>query len=340
MSDPRVSVAVPLYNEEESFAELHRRLGAVLDALPGGPHEIILVDDGSRDRTRQLMEDAARADSRIVAVSLSRNFGHQPALSAALDHCSGDVVVLADGDLQDPPEEIPRFVAAWRDGYDVVYAKRERRKEPPWLRFCYWAYYRLLAKMAKPALPLDAGDFSLLSRRVVDEIRRAPERHRYLRGLRAWAGFRQLALPVERAGRHAGESKYSFGRLVELGLDGIFSFSIIPIRAAAFLGAAAAALSALFAVYAVYAKVFRHSSPTGFTALLVVGVFLAGVLLFFLGIIGEYVGRIYQEVKARPLYVVDRVVGGAAGTRMADTPASPGDGAAHAAPPAHPPGAP
>ncbi len=308
MDDPRISVAAPLYNEEETVPELVRRVGDVLDDLPGGPHEIVLVDDGSTDATRKLLEEAAAVDSRVVGVLLSRNFGHQPAFSAALDHASGDVVVLLDGDLQDPPEEIPRFVMGYLEGYDVVYAKRERRKEPLWLRLSYWAYYRLLARMAKLALPLDAGDFSLLSRRVVNEIRRSPERHRYLRGLRAWAGFRQLGIPVERAGRHAGTSKYSFGRLVELGLDGIFSFSIVPIRAAAVLGAGATILSVLFALYAVYAKLFLGRSPQGFTALLVVITFLSGVLLFFLGIIGEYVGRIYEEVKARPLYVVDRVV--------------------------------
>ncbi len=307
MKTPRVSVAAPLYNEKETVPELLRRVGAVLDGLPGGPHELVLVDDGSTDGTRELLEDAVADDPRVVAVLLSRNFGHQAAFSAALDHVSGDVAVLLDGDLQDPPEEIPRFVQGYLDGYDVVYAKRERRKEPLWLRFSYWAYYRLLARMANLALPLDAGDFSLLSRRVIDEIRRSPERHRYLRGLRAWAGFRQLGVPVERAERHAGRSKYSLARLVELGLDGIFSFSIVPIRAAAFLGAAAAAVAVLFALYAVYAKVLLGRSPQGFTALLVVTTFLSGVLLFFLGIIGEYVGRIYEEVKARPLYVVDRV---------------------------------
>lgn len=310
MSEPRVSVAVPLYNEEATFPELLRRVGAVLDALPGGPHEMVLVDDGSTDRTRALMEEAARADARVVSVALSRNFGHQPALTAALDHVGGDVVVLMDADLQDAPEEIPRFLAEHHRGYDVVYARREHRKEPLWLRFFYWAYYRLLARMAKPTLPLDAGDFSLLSRRVVEELRRAPERQRYLRGLRAWAGFRQIGIAVERAGRHAGTSKYSFGRLVELGLDGIFSFSIVPIRAAAVVGAGAAGLAVLFALYAIWARIFQHRSPQGFTALLVVGTFLAGVLLFFLGVIGEYVGRIYQEVKGRPVYVVDQVVRG------------------------------
>jgi dolichol-phosphate mannosyltransferase len=237
MSDVRVTVAVPLYNEEENFPELLHRLSAVLDQVPGEPHEMVFVDDGSSDGTRALVEDAARTDPRIVSVALSRNFGHQKALSAALDYVTGDVVVLMDGDLQDPPEEIPRFLEAYNDGYEVVYAQRERRKEPLWLRACYWTYYRLLAWMAQPTLPLDAGDFSLMSRRVVDEIRRTPERQRYLRGLRAWAGFRQLPLPVERAARHAGTPGYSLRRLVELGLDGIFSFSIFPIRAAAVLGA-------------------------------------------------------------------------------------------------------
>lgn len=307
---PRVSVAVPLYNEEENIPELLRRVGAVLDGLPGGPHELVMVDDGSRDRTRAMMEEAAAEDERIVAVSLSRNFGHQPALSAALDHASGDVVVLIDGDLQDRPEEIPRFLEYHAEGYDVVYAQRERRKEPLWLRFCYWAYYRVLSGMARTPLPLDAGDFSLLSRRVVDEIRRTPERNRYLRGLRAWAGFPQIAVPVERAARHAGTPKYSMRRLVELGLDGIFSFSILPIRAAAVLGLVSVGLTVLFALYATWARLVWDRSPQGFTALLVVVTFVSGVLLFFLGVIGEYVGRIYEEVKGRPIYVVDRVVGG------------------------------
>jgi dolichol-phosphate mannosyltransferase len=306
--DPRVSVVAASLKKEQTLPELVRRVLAVLDSLPGGPHQLVLVDDGSTDRTRETMEAAAREDPRIVSISLSRNFGHQRALSAALDHASGEVVVLLDGDLQDPPEEIPRFLQAYREGYDVVYARRERRKEPLWLRFCYWAYYRLLAWMARPTLPLDAGDFSLMSARVVREIRGAPERQRYLRGLRAWAGFRQLALPVERAGRHAGRSKYSLGRLVQLGLDGIFSFSIFPIRAMSVLGATTVVLTALFALYALYAKVVIGRSPEGFTALLLVVTFVSGVLLFFLGIIGEYVGRIYEEVKGRPIYIVEQVV--------------------------------
>jgi len=308
MDEPRVSVAVPLFNESENFAELTRRVLAVLDSLPGGPHELVLVDDGSSDDTRALMEGAARSDARVVAVVLSRNFGHQRALSAALDHVTGDVVLLLDGDLQDPPEEIPRFLDKYKEGYDVVYAQRERRKEPLWLRTCYFLYYRMLAWVAKPTLPLDAGDFSLMSRRVIDQIRRTPERQRYLRGLRAWAGFKQLAIPVERAARHAGRPKYSLRRLIELGLDGIFSFSIFPIRLAAVLGAASMAATAVYAIYALYARFVLGRSPAGFTGLLLVVTFTFGVLLFFVGIIGEYVGRIYEEVKGRPVYIVDRVV--------------------------------
>lgn len=319
----RLSVAVPLYNEEENVRELVRRVTAVLDGLPGGPHELVLVDDGSRDGTLRLAEEAAATDPRVRVVSLSRNFGHQAALSAALDHVGGDAVVLLDGDLQDPPEEIPRFLEKHGEGYDVVYARRERRKEPLWLRVAYWTYYRILARMSHLTLPLDAGDFSLMSRRVVDEIRRTPERHRYLRGLRAWAGFRQVGLPVERAARAAGRPKYSLGRLVELGFDGIFSFSIVPIRAAAVLGAGAIFLTLLFALYAVWAKLALDRSPQGFTALLVVVTFVSGVLLFFLGVIGEYVGRIYEEVKGRPLYVVARVTGGTRGGEDTAPPASP-----------------
>ncbi|MCH1571216.1 MAG: glycosyltransferase family 2 protein [Longimicrobiales bacterium] len=307
---PRVSVAVPLYNEESNVEELVRRVTLVLDALPGGPHELVLVDDGSIDGTRRLMEQASARDARIVSVFLSRNFGHQPALSAALDHVRGEVVVLMDGDLQDRPEEIPRFVEKFREGNDVVYAKRERRKESMWLRAAYWTYYRMLARVSNISFPLDAGDFGLMSRRVVDEIRRIPERNRYLRGLRVWAGFRQVGVSVERDARYSGESKYSFWRLVALGLDGVFSFSIVPIRAATLLGMGAMGLTLLFVLYAIYARVALDRSPQGFTALLVVIAFVSGVLLFFLGVIGEYVGRIYEEVRGRPIYVVERVVRG------------------------------
>jgi polyisoprenyl-phosphate glycosyltransferase len=305
---PRVSIAVALYNEEAGIAELLRRVSVALDAVPGGPHEVVAVDDGSTDQTLALLEAAARRDSRLVVIALSRNFGHQAALSAALDHVTGDVTIVMDGDLQDPPELIPSFLEQYARGYDVVYAQRVRRKEPLWLRACYFLFYRMLRRLSSVAVPVDAGDFALMSRRVVAELARAPERHRFLRGLRSWVGFRQIGIPVERGERYGGKSKYSFGRLVGLAFNGIFAFSIVPIRAAVLVGSVAIALSGLFALYAVYAKLVLNQSPQGFTALIVAIVFLSGVNLLFLGVVGEYVGRVYEEVKHRPLYVIGRLI--------------------------------
>ena len=305
----RLSVAIPLYNEEEVIPELLRRLGTVLDGLAGGPHEIVLVDDGSSDATFDLLARAARDDPRLVVVELSRNFGHQAALTAALDHVRGDAVVLMDGDLQDRPEAIPAFVERFQAGYDVVYARRVRRKEGLLLRACYWAFYRMLAWMSNVRLPVDAGDFGLLSRRAVDALRSAPERHRYVRGLRSWIGFRQIGIEVERDERAGGTSKYSTRKLLRLAFDGIFAFSTAPLRAAAVLGAGAMALCATYVVYAVVQRLASGRSPQGFTALIVVMTFLSGTILLFLGVIGEYVGRVYEEVKRRPPYVVQSVVG-------------------------------
>jgi glycosyltransferase involved in cell wall biosynthesis len=314
----RVSVAVPVYNEEAVIPLLLERVKAVLDSLPGGPHELVLVDDGSSDRTLELMIDAAEQDSRVVVVGLSRNFGHQTALVAGLDHVSGDAVVLMDADLQDPPEAIPTLLDWYGKGYDVVYVQRIKRKESWVLRFCYYVFYRLMAALSSTELPVDAGDFGLMSRRVVDEIRKMPEHHRYLRGLRKWVGFRQIGIPIERSARQAGRTKYSPLKLLKLASDGIFAFSIVPLRAAAVLGIVAIGVSALFSLYSLYARFWLHS-PQGFTALVLVITFLSGINLFFLGIIGEYVGRVYEETKARPHYVIRTSVNylaeGAAGAR-------------------------
>jgi glycosyltransferase involved in cell wall biosynthesis len=308
----KVSVAIPLYNEEDGVAELLRRLGTVLDGIPGGPHEIVIVDDGSADRTYERLEAAARRDARLVVVGLSRNFGHQNALSAALDFVTGDVVIAMDGDLQDRPEAIPALLDKHREGFDVVYAQRVKRKESWPLRLSYFLFYRLLASLADSRMPLDAGDFALMTRRVVNELRAAPEHNRYLRGLRSWVGFRQTGLIVERDERFAGETRYGPIKLLKLASDGVFSFSIVPIRAAAMIGLVAIVLSAGFSIYTLYAKLFLDRTPQGFTSLMLFISFLTGVQLFFLGIIGEYVGRIYQETKRRPLYVVGSVVRGAA----------------------------
>ena len=304
---PSISVAIPLFNEDAVVPELLRRLRAVLDDIPGGPHQIVLVDDGSTDRTWELLQEASEKDPHLVVVALSRNFGHQTALGAALDYVSGDVTVLMDGDLQDPPEAIPVLVNAYKQGYDVVYVQRVNRKEAWWLRACYYVFYRLLAALSAIQLPLDAGDFGLMSNRVVREIRRMPEHHRYLRGMRTWVGFRQIGVPIERAARRAGRTKYSPLRLLKLASDGIFAFSIVPLRAAAILGAAAVGLSVLYAIYALYVK-FWLRAPQGFTALILTITFLSGVNLFFLGIIGEYIGRVYEEAKGRPHYVVRKVL--------------------------------
>jgi polyisoprenyl-phosphate glycosyltransferase len=318
IAQPSVSLAIPVYNEEAIVPELLRRTAAVLDGIPGGPHEIVLVDDGSSDRTLELLERAAEKDPRLLVIALSRNFGHQTALAAALDHVSSDVTVLLDGDLQDPPEAIPALLDSYRQGYDVVYARRVNRKEVWWLRACYYLFYRLLAALSSIQLPLDAGDFGLLSRRVTEEIRRMPEHHRYLRGLRTWVGFRQIGIPIERSARQAGVTKYSLLKLLKLASDGIFAFSIVPLRAAALVGATASALSVLYSLYALYAKFWLHS-PQGFTALILAITFLSGVNLFFLGIIGEYVGRVYEEAKGRPHYVVRKMIGKPGSSRRATT---------------------
>jgi polyisoprenyl-phosphate glycosyltransferase len=303
----RLSVAIPLHNEEAGIPELLRRLGAVLDSIPGGPHEIVFVDDGSRDRTLELLHGAAIKDPRLVVIALSRNFGHQAALTAALDYVSGDVVVAMDGDLQDRPEAIPALLAKHREGFDVVYARRVKRKESWPLRLSYFVFYRMLASLADTRLPPDSGDFALMSRQVVEQMRAAPEHNRYLRGLRAWVGFRQTGIVVERDERFAGTTNYGPLKLLKLASDGLFSFSIVPLRAAALLGLAAIVLSTGFSVYTLYAKLFLHRAPAGFTSIMLFMSFLAGVQLFFLGVIGEYVGRIYHETKRRPLYVVGSV---------------------------------
>jgi dolichol-phosphate mannosyltransferase len=305
----RLSVAIPIHNEESVLPELLRRLRGVLDGVAGGPHEIVFVDDGSTDRTFEMLAEATKEDARIAVISLSRNFGHQAAITAGLDHVTGDAAVVMDGDLQDVPEVIPRFVEKFQQGYDVVYAQRVRRKEPLALRICYFVFYRMMATLSDIRLPLDSGDFGLMSRRVIEEVRKMPEHHRYLRGMRSWVGFRQAGIEVERAERHSGKSKYSVMRLMKLAFDGIFAFSIVPIRAAALFGALVMFLTSIYVIYAIYAKFVLQKSPQGFTALLVAVTFFSGTVLFFLGVIGEYVGRIYEETKARPQYIIGRTVG-------------------------------
>ena len=310
VTDRRLSIGVPLHNEEAVLPELVGRLRAVLEALPGGPHEIVFVDDGSTDRTFELISEAAALDPRVVGVRLSRNFGHQAALTAALEAVTGDLVVVMDGDLQDRPEEIPRFVAEYDKGYDVVYAQRTQRKESVPLRASYFVFYRLMRRLSDVDVPVDSGDFALLSRRVVHQINQLPERHRYIRGLRTWVGFRQIGVPVERDPRAGGEPSYTLRQLFRLAFDGVFAFSVTPLRAAWLLGALVSAAASLYAVWAIVERLFLDESPQGFTALIVAITFFAGVQLLFLGLIGEYLGRVYDETKGRPHFVVAEVVRG------------------------------
>lgn len=304
---PRISVVMPVFNERENLPALYERLVHVLDA-EGQPYELVFVDDGSRDGSRDVLATLAARDQRVVVIELARNFGHQVAISAGLDYARGDSVIVMDSDLQDPPEVLPQFIARWREGYDVVYAVRARRKENLLLRAAYALFYRMLQRIANIDIPLDSGDFCLMDRRVVDVLTAMPERNRFVRGIRSWVGMRQVGIPYDRQGRNAGKSKYTLSRLTYLALDGIVSFSFVPLRIITMLGFIVSAISiALAIVYAVQRIAFGLTPP-GFPTLIVAIFFLSGIQLITIGVIGEYVGRIFEEVKQRPLYVVRRVL--------------------------------
>jgi polyisoprenyl-phosphate glycosyltransferase len=302
-----LSVIVPVLNEEANIPELVRRLKA---ALAGGlPFDVIFVDDGSTDRTSSLLRALHAEDSRIKSIHLTRTFGHQAAISAGLQAATGDAVVVMDGDLQDAPEVVPQFVTRWLDGDDVVYAIR-RSREASWVkRVAYRAFYRVLARISAIDLPLDSGDFSLVDRRVVDVLNAMPERTRFVRGLRAWAGFRQSGVPCARASRFAGPTKHTYGTLLRLALDGFFGFSYKPLQLASALGFVLSGVGFLFALGLALMAIVRGAPLHGWTVLLVAVLFLGGVQLVCLGILGEYVGRVYDEVRARPSFVVASVVG-------------------------------
>jgi glycosyltransferase involved in cell wall biosynthesis len=304
----RLSVGIPIHNEQEVLPALVSRLLTVLDTIPGGAHEVVFVDDGSTDRSRELLIDAARRDPRVKVVSLSRNFGHQAALGAALDHVTGDAVVFMDGDLQDEPEIIPELLRYYAAGADVVYARRASREDGLLFQVAYKLYYRIVSSLSEVPLPLDSGDFALLGAPVVAALRRLPERQRYLRGLRSWVGFKQVGVDVQRRARAGGRPKYTVWRLMQLALDGICSFSILPLRAATLTGLFAIAGAVVFCVYALFQRVAVGAVPAGFTASLVVMTWLSGVQLLFLGVIGEYLGRVYTETKGRPTYIVADIV--------------------------------
>ena len=309
-TQPGMSVIVPIYNEEEVIEALHSRLLQVLaPAIPS--FEVIFVNDGSRDRSPAMLDAIVLSDSRFKALHFSRNFGHQAAVTAGLHASRGDAVVVIDADLQDPPELILDMLAKWREGFEVVYAQKLRRRGVgPVKRGAYWLFYRVLGHLTEVDVPPDTGDFCLMDRRIVDLLNSMPERNRYVRGLRAWLGFRQTAIKFERPARFAGTTKYSFGRMVGLAIDGILALSKAPLRIATYIGLLASTVSFLLALYFVAERLFGDGQlQRGWASTIVIVLFLGGIQLISLGLIGEFIGRIYDEVKQRPLYVIDRATG-------------------------------
>jgi dolichol-phosphate mannosyltransferase len=309
----QISVVLPVFNEQENVAEVYRRTTATLEGLTSD-YEILFVNDGSSDGTLPMLEQLAATDPRVRVIDFSRNFGHQVAISAGLYYAGGDVVALLDADLQDPPEELGRLVDAWRQGYDVVYAVRRNRKEGVVKRAAYFLFYRLWKTMAAIPVPLDSGDFCLLDRRVVDVFNALPERARFLRGLRSWIGFSSIGLEYDRPLRSAGEPKYGLFRLFRLAFDGFVSFSRLPLQLMSVIGVAVATLSAVGLLITFIEglgnfTLFGREPATGFTKIVMSVLFLSGVQLMFLGVIGLYIGRIFDEVKQRPLFVVRELIG-------------------------------
>lgn len=309
---PVLSVVVPLYNEEGNVAPLLQRVGAVTERLRAiFDVEVVLVNDGSTDGTLAAIRDEMRRRPHVVLVNLSRNFGHQLAATAGIEIARGDAVVLMDGDLQDPPELVDAFVRKWREGYDVVYAvRRSRQGESRFKVLTARAFYRIIKRLTKVAIPLDTGDFRLMSRRVVEALRRSPERHRFLRGMVSWVGFNQTAVEYDRDVRHTGRTKYPLPKMIRFAMDGITSFSDIPLRFASYLGFAVSAIAFVYALIVVAFKLFSLKPPgytPGWASTIVAVLFLGGVQLMSLGILGEYLGRVYDEVKGRPLYLISDI---------------------------------
>lgn len=303
-----ISVVVPVFNEQEVLPELHRRLVEVLKALPLA-YDIIYVNDGSRDGTLEIMHTLRETDPCVAILDLSRNFGKEIAMTAGLDHARGDAVVVIDADLQDPPELIPELVRYWHKGYDVVYAKRTSREGETWLKKATAAlFYRLIKRISRVPIPEDAGDFRLLSRRAVDALGKLREQHRFMKGLFAWIGFRQIAVPYRRDSRFAGETKWNYLKLWNFALEGITSFTVAPLKLAMYGGSLIAVLAFFYATIIIVKTLFFGDPARGYPSLIVVVLFLGGVQLICIGILGEYVGRMFNEIKCRPLYFCNEVI--------------------------------
>ena len=306
MSPPAFSVVVPCFNEAEGIGQFHARLRAVMDGL-GAAWEVVYVNDGSVDATLARVEALRAVDGRVALVNLSRNFGKEIALTAGLDHARGEAVVVIDADLQDPPEVIPALVAAWRSGFDMVYAQRRVREGETWLkRATADGFYRVMQRVGGVRLPRDAGDFRLMSRRAVDALLRLREQHRFMKGLFAWVGYPSVAVLYDRAPRHAGTSSWSYWRLWNLALEGITGFTVVPLKVATYLGLAVAVFAVIFGGQLVVRTLLFGNPVPGYPSLMAVVLFLGGAQLMTLGVIGEYLGRVFNETKQRPLYLVER----------------------------------
>jgi dolichol-phosphate mannosyltransferase len=302
---PLISIVIPVFNEEQTISILFAALRSAIESCAGYRWELVLVDDGSADATVAEIERQRPVFPGMVSlVQFSRNFGHQPALTAGLQRSKGDAVVCMDADLQDPPSLLPQFLDKFAEGYDVVYAVRTSRVATGLIQFLYGMFYRCFRFLSEVEIPLDAGDFGLMSRRVVNLLIAIPERDVMVRGLRSWVGFRQIGIPYDRPGRAAGETKYSFGKLVKLAMSGFFGFSTLPLRVATFTGVASMGMALLYFLFALYAKLFRGDVPQGWTSLVGIILILAGAQLISVGILGEYIGRIHAQLQGRPLFVV------------------------------------
>ena len=298
------SVVIPVFNEELVVQETYIRLKTVMDALHE-PYELLFVNDGSRDNTTTLIKKICDSDTRVKLVDFSRNFGHQMASTAGMDYSSGETIVLIDADLQDPPEIIPQMLNKWREGYDVVYGVRMKRNGETFLKkLTSKLYYRLLNSMTEVDIPLDTGDFRLIDRKVCNALKAAKEKSRYIRGLISWMGYKQTGIEYVREKRFAGDTKYPFKKMLKFAFDGITSFSYKPLKLASYLGCFVSIMSFLYLLVVIYQRLFTDSTITGWASTLAVSLFFNGIILVILGIVGEYIGRIYDEVRGRPLYIV------------------------------------
>ena len=302
---PKLSVVTPAYNEEDSLPEFYRQLREVLQRVDGMDYEIIIVDDGSIDRTREIIHDLHQDDGKLRGIYLSRNFGHQASIMAGLRYATGDVIAVMDSDLQDSPKALPLFLEKWHEGYDVVYAVRKKRKESLIKRMLYSVFYMILERITSFRIPLDAGDFSLMTRKVVNKLNGLSEHNNFVRGLRAWVGFKQVGIPIERDARFAGSPQYSVGKLIKLATDGFFGFSWVPLRLLTVLGVFSFCVSLIYMTAILYLRITSSFELPGWTTLILTVVGFGGVHLAALGIVGEYIGRIYDEVRNRPHYIVD-----------------------------------